>query len=471
MKECIVAGLVAMSVLTPSSSAHGQTPFPVGSRLELFVDGAVVGELRGQAELRLHHPVPREVAFVTDRPWEGNTSAYFTVFRDGPLLRMYYRGSHFDTSRGESAHPEYTCYAESRDGVGWTRPVLGLVEFEGSKENNIVWAGPGTHNFTPFKDTNPEAPPERRYKAVGRGTGEAKQTLLAFSSPDGLRWSLVQAEPILTEGAFDSQNLVFWDSLREEYRAYWRGFRDGVRDILTATSPDFYHWSEPVWLEYPGAPIEHLYTNQVQPYARAPHVFLGLPTRYLPERDSLTEGVLMVSRDGRTFHRWAEALIRPGLNPDKWQNRSNYVWLGLVETDSGVPGAPPELSLYANEGYYEGPSASIRRHTIRLDGFVSVHAPMAGGEVLTKPLTFKGRELVVNHSTSAAGSLRVEVQDVQGRPIEGLALEESLEIFGDAVEQPVVWEDDAVLGRLAGEPVRLRFVLKDADLYSFRFRN
>ena len=341
------------SVLVPLAAWAGE-PVNVGSRLELFVDGPLVEELRGDASLRLHHPGPREVVFVTDAPWEGNTSAYFTIFRDGPIFRMYYRGSHSDVSGKGRTHPEFTCYAESRDGVHWTRPEIGLFEFEGSKENNIVWAGPGAHNFTPFKDPNPLCPPGSRYKAVARGAGDQNRSLLAFSSPDGRRWSLAQEEPIISEGSIDSQNLVFWDPLRLEYRAYHRDFREGVRDVRTATSPDFLHWSDPVWLEYPNAPPEHLYTNQVQPYPRAPHVFLGLPTRYLPERGSLTEGLLMASRDGRVFHRWSEALIRPGLNPEKWQNRSNYVWLGLIETESTVPGAPPEISLYANEGYYEG---------------------------------------------------------------------------------------------------------------------
>ena len=470
MNGRITACLTVWSALVPFAALAGETPVNIGFRLELFVDGALVHDLRGKAELRLHHPVAREVVFVTDRPWEGNTSAYFTVFRDGPILRMYYRGSHFDVSREEAAHPEYTCYAESRDGARWTRPELGLFEFEGSKKNNIVWTGPGTHNFTPFKDPNPRCPPESRYKAVARGIGDLKQSLLAFSSPDGIRWSRVQEEPILTEGAFDSQNLAFWDTLREEYREYHRDFRHGVRDIRTATSEDFIHWSDPVWLEYPDAPVEHLYTNQIQPYERAPHIFLGFPTRYLRERGSLTESLFMASRDGRTFHRWAEALIRPGPNPEKWQNRSNYVWLGLIETDSGVAGAPPEISLYVNEGYYEGGSASIRRYTIRVDGFVSVHAPMAGGEVLTSPITFEGRELIVNSATSAAGSLRVEVQDVDGRPVPGLALEDGTEVFGDSIEQPIVWKEPAALAELSGKPVRLRFVLKDADLYSFRFQ-
>ncbi|MBN1444220.1 MAG: hypothetical protein JXA90_16025 [Planctomycetes bacterium] len=471
MNACIAVCVAGWSAFASTAAINDEPPVDVGSRLELFVDGFLVHELRGKAELRLHHPAPREVVLVTDRPWEGNTCGYFTVFRDGPIIRMYYRGSHFDAARKKASHPEYTCYAESREGIRWTRPELGLFEIDGSRKNNVIWTGSGTHNFTPFKDPSPRCPPQSRYKAVARGTDEHHQSLLAFQSPDGIHWSLIQEEPVITKGAFDSQNQAFWDPLREEYREYHRDFRDGKRDIRTATSKDFVHWSDPVWLEYPGAPPEHLYTNQIQPYYRAPHIFLGFPTRFLPERGSLTESLLMASRDGLAFRRWQEALIRPGLNPEKWQNRSNYVWLGLIESESSISGAPPEISLYANEGYYEGDSAAIRRYTIRLDGFVSVHAPMAGGEVITRPIVFDGKELVVNCSTSAAGSLRVEIQDVEGKPLPGLALEDSKEFFGDSVEQAVAWKNPEALEAIAGKPVRVRFVLKDADLYAFRFRS
>ena len=73
----------------------------------------------------------------------------------------------------KAAHREVTCYAESRDGIHWTKPELGLFEFNGSKQNNIVWDGPGTHNFTPFLDTNPACPPDAKYKALAGGRGRA----------------------------------------------------------------------------------------------------------------------------------------------------------------------------------------------------------------------------------------------------------------------------------------------------------
>ncbi|MEA3403664.1 MAG: hypothetical protein U9R79_20640, partial [Armatimonadota bacterium] len=295
---------------------------------------------------------------------------------------------------------------------------------------------------------------------------------------------------------FDSQNLAFWDSFRGEYRAYMRDFRDGIRDIKTATSPDFIHWSEPQWLQYPGAPDEALYTNQVRPYYRAPHTLIGLPARYtergwspsmeaLPEPEhrrlrsdagdrfgmAITDSLLMTSRDGRTFHRWGEAFLRPGIQrPGAWAYGDHYLQWGLVETASDLPGAPNELSLYSVEGYWTGTTSSLRRYTLRIDGFVSLHAPLSGGEMVTKPLVFDGERLVLNFSTSAAGDIRVGLQDPSGQPIEGFALEDCDEVFGDEIERAVTWRGgESDVSALAGQPVRLRFVLRDADLYSLRF--
>ena len=276
------------------------------------------------------------------------------------------------------------------------KPSLGLFEFNGSKENNIVWAGPGTHNFAPFRDANPDCPPEARYKALG----SHNKGLVAFHSPDGIHWTLVSEKPVITKGAFDSQNLAFWDAERGRYVDFHRHFAKGVRGIMTCTSDDFAHWTEPVWLEYPeGTPDEHLYTNQIAAYPRAPHIFMGFPKRFLPERrmhgnrmPGLSDGIFMTSRDGVLFHRWGEAWIRPGLQRERWVNRNNMTAWGIVETVSAIPGTPPELSVYSTEGYYRGESCGIRRHSLRLDGFVSLRAPLAGGMLTTKPLTFAATE-------------------------------------------------------------------------------
>jgi len=239
-----------------------------------------------------------------------------------------------------------------------------------------------------------------------------------------------------------------------------------------------------------------LYTNQVAPYFRAPHIFIGFPTRYierkwddsmraLPELEhrrlrssasqrfgtALTEALFMTSRDGRTFRRWQEAFLRPGIQREgQWQYGDNYIAWHVVETASDMPGAPSELSLYATESYWTGNSNRLRRYTLRIDGFVSIQAPMSGGEWVSKPLIFDGNVLVINFSTSAAGSIQVEIQDESGKALPGYSLSDCAVIYGDELERTVAWKGGADVGRLAGTPVRLRWVLKDADLYSFRFR-
>jgi hypothetical protein len=138
-------------------------------------------------------------------------------------------------------------------------------------------------------------------------------------------------------------------------------------------------------------------------------------------------------------------------------------------TKAQIAGLPDELSLYLNEHYYLDGNR-LRRFSLRMDGFASVHAPYKGGEMLTRPLVFEGKELVINYSTSAAGSLQLEVSDSDGEPIPGLSMDNCPEIYGDEMEKLVEWGSGSDLSRLAGQVVRLRFMLKDADLYSLRFR-
>ena len=112
----------------------------------------------------------------------------------------------------------------------------------------------------------------------------------------------------------------------------------------------------------------------------------------------------------------------------------------------------------------------IRRAVLREDGFVSLRAPYQGGVVRTRPLVFSGSKLILNYSTSAAGSIRVEIRDAEGAPIPGYALEDCPEIYGDEIQREVTWRAGAAIERLSGRTVRLRISMKDADLYSLRFR-
>ena len=96
--------------------------------------------------------------------------------------------------------------------------------------------------------------------------------------------------------------------------------------------------------------------------------------------------------------------------------------------------------------------------------------PSAKPELVTQPITFTGSKLALNFSTSAAGSVRVEIQDVDGKALPGFALEDCEETFGDAIEREVAWKAGKDVNSLAGKTVRLRFALKDADLFAYRFR-
>lgn len=437
-------------------------PINVGSRRELFADSALIEKITGDARQQLQKPKPQEVVLTTGNPWEGNTCAYYTIFQDGNKYRMYYRGSHADPKTRKSQHPEVTCYAESEDGIHWRKPEMGLFEFKGSKKNNIVWDGIGTHCFTPFKDTNPDCASDAKYKAVARGYPRGKRGLYVYKSKDGIHWEQWSKGPVITLGAFDSQNLTFWDPERKLYVAYYRNFRDGKRDIMTCTSKDFLKWSKPVYLKITGAPRQHLYTNAVRPYPRAPHLKVGFPTRYIPKNQQV-EPTFMISRDGLNFLRYEEPVIPKTAPKDRDGNRSNYMTWGLLQ----LPGKEKEYSVYATEAYYTGPDSRVRRFTYRVDGFVSVNAGAKGGELVTKPLTFSGKTLTLNFATQDKGSVRVEIQDANGKPIPGFTASDGKVLSGDEIDQPVTFTGD--LSSLAGKPIRLRFLLKNADLYAMQF--
>jgi hypothetical protein len=447
----------------------------IGSRVEPFFDDWLLASLQG-ATLQLHPPRPAEV-FPFDRPWEGDVSFYVTMLEHEGEYRMYYRGW-----KAEGL-PATQAVALSKDGVHWERPNLGLFEWQGSADNNIILTGQVAEDgFVPFFDRNPAAPSNERWKAVGvELLPDRTPVLMPFVSDDGFAWRRWRERPIITDGAFDSQNLAYWDAYRGHYVAFYRDFVDihktgkryrGIRSVKWATSTDFEHWTPGQWFDFGDAAMEHLYTNAATPYFRAPHIYLSFPKRFVPERKAVpthsfpgvSDAVFMTSRDGLHWdRRFMEAFIRPGRDWQNWTERNIGVAFGILQT------AADEISVYWVE-HYRHPTCRLRRGTLRLDGFASLNAGYAGGEALTRPLIFEGTELVLNYATSAAGSVRVEIQDVEGHAIPGYTLAECPEIYGDQIGGAVRWQSGSDVSRLAGQPVRLRFVLKDADVYSLRFR-
>lgn len=477
---CLFMFVIAISMSTATTAA--ETPLDIGGKLELFVDTHLIGSLNG-ASLRLHEPVPAGVALAFDKPWEGAFCGYCTVLHDNGLYRLYYRGLPIAGKDGSTT--EVTCYAESTDGIVWTKPELGLFEAEGSRRNNIILKdmAPFSHNFSPFIDTRPGVPESERYKALA---GTVRTGLIAFVSVDGVRWKKLRDEPLITEGAFDSQNVAFWSASENCYVCYFRtwmegGFK-GYRTVSRSTSSDFLTWTRPQYMDFGDTPPEHLYTNQTHPYFRAPHIYVAVPMRFMPGRKVLTneqaallgvdpgyssdcaEAVFMSSRGGNRYDRtFMEGFIRPGTDLGNWASRAGMTALGVVPT------GPSEMSLY-KQAHYAQPSCHLLRYTLRTDGFVSVNAPYAGGEMITKPFVFEGSRLTVNISTSAAGSVKVAILDAAGHPLPRYSLDLSDEIVGDDIAHTVTWQGESELGEMAGTPVCLRFIMKDADLYSMQFR-
>lgn len=476
--------LAAAAAAQTSSNA----PIPRGNRRELFIDRHLIASITGGAELRLATPIDAGPAIQFDKPWEGAFSAYTTILHDNGVYRMYYRGSPGAGQDGNDG--ESTCYAESRDGKTWHKPDLNQFEVRGAKVNNVLLANrpPYSHNFSPFVDLRPGVPAAERYKAMA---GVHQTGLAAFVSPDGVRWKKLRETPVFPPPkgfSLDSQNISFWSEAERKYVLYYRTWKKvggtNYRWVSRATSDDFVNWSAGEEMDYGDAPPEHLYTNQTSAYFRAPHIYLGICARFLPGRQVLTpeqasalgvnpkyfqdcsDAVLVTSRGGTSYTRtFLDAFLRPGLGLENWVSRSNYPALNLVQT------GPSTMSFYVNRNYGQ-PTSYLRRYELRLDGLASIHAGYKGGEVVTRPLqvaTGNGA-LELNFATSAAGGVRVEVQDAAGKPLPGYTLDDAVELIGDEIARDFRWKNGAGLAAVQGQPVRLRFVLRDADVFAFRIR-
>lgn len=481
----VLQGVIA--VLTFAAVAKADSPVDIGSRREIFVDRHLIGRLDGTRQ-QLHSPQSAGKVMAFDCPWEGPHSAYVSVIRSEDKYQLYYRGAPKFGPDGNTN--EVTCYAESSDGIHWTKPELDLFDVMGSKKNNVILANdaPFSHNLSPFLDTRPGVPADEKYKALA-GV-DSKSGLVAFVSSDGIRWRKWRTEPVFNHQdahVFDSQNVAFWSESEQCYVLYYRVFVNNIRTVARTTSKDFVNWSRQTLMTYStAAPTEkeQLYTNQTEPYFRAPHIYVALAARFMPGRVALTpeqlkhmgvaegnwlgddcsDAVLMSTRGGTVYDRtFPHALVRPGNDKLSWLSRSNYPARGVVQT------GPEEMSMYVQR--HEGlPSHYLERLTFRLDGFSSVSASHERGEMTTKPLRFTGGTLVVNYSTSAAGGIRVEIQDEAGEPIKGYSLSDCTELIGDEIDRTVDWAGKRSVIELAGETVRLRFQVKEADLYSIHFK-
>jgi hypothetical protein len=467
---------------------------PIGSRREMFWDEHLIDTRQTTAQLRLHRPQAREVVIDHHLPWEGDGCDFHNILRDDGLYRLYYLGWEMMAPASTRHGPIVVCYAESRDGRTWTKPDLGICEFDGSRANNIILDNSTAvfDNFSVFKDTNPACPAAELYKGVG--VDGRDHYLWCFTSADGIHFQ--KSWRMTNQGKFDTLNIALWDRHTGQYLCYIRDFHNvpgddlnaGIRDVRWMVSRDFKEWTVPVLLDFGGADDYPLYTNVIQPYYRADHLFVGFPSRYVERQQwtpcfdelagverrrerqqmhpryalALTDCVFMSSRDGKAWKRWDEAFMTPGPEHElNWVYGDCYPALGMIETTNDLPGAPPELSMYTYDNHWSRRPASLRRYTLRVDGFVSYQATYKPCKVVTKPFLFTGHSLSLNLATSAIGYVRIRLSGAG-------QVSDSCELFGDSLDRRVVFADDA-LAALSGKPVIMEISMSDADIYSFQF--
>ena len=491
----------------------------ISTRREFVWDDFIIDIKKTTAERRVHNPVRREDVIVFDKPWEGDGCCYFNTVYDEEKhsYRMYYAAWEMLSVDGKTHTTQYVkfCVIESKDGIHWERPNLGLVEFDGSKDNNIVIAPSlfenlvNVDNFYVTLDTNPNPAVSGKYKAVmafpeRQQDGSIDLQLASLTSDDG--YTFRKAGIITRKGYFDTLNTVMWHEATGQYICYCRSFHEPgtfaepskdekdrnrlVRDIRVMFSKDFISWSEPEPLDFGTAEDFPLYTNAVTPYPGAEHMLVGFPTRYVERPEwtgnfdrlcgsekraerckvhpryglATTDCLFMCSRDGKHFTRYDEAFIKPGPEfPANWVYGSCYPNVGLITSKGFVEGSDDELSMYGNDNHWMSKPAILFRMAIRKDGFVSLHAGIKPEKIITKSFTFDGDMLLINFSTSARGYMYVRIISDDGS-----AMLSSCELFGDRANRIV--DFDGSVAALAGKSVHIEIDMCDADFYAFQFQ-
>ena len=484
--------LAALLAAASMGRAEETRIIALGRRPLLFADDSGVAARDGL--VRMVHPArTRDLPVIEpDRVWEGaRVYIYGSVYRD-PVsggFQMWYntrsvleQGGHMAATGHVPALREngadLVLYATSSDGLRWVKPALGLFAYDGSKANNIVF---DLSSASILRDDF-ERDPAKRYKMLGT----VRRAYYAAYSADGLRWTSYPRNPVLP---YSDTITLAQDSVTGRYLAYHkrpatvRGYPRRV--VWLSTSPDFQTWSEPeqvlapdaeddAWVSGPSERTE-IYDMSVFSYASG---FVGLPAvlRVMKERprgevrpgqsplDGPIDTQLATSEDGRIWHRsWPRLSVIPRGPPGAFDGGA-LLGVASCPVDSG-----DETWVYytaINTGH--GATLPPKRITIgqaawRRDGFVSLDAGPAGGSVTTRPLRFPSAEVFINADASR-GALRVAVQEVDGRPIAGLGLDDSIPLSRDATRAPARWRGAA--GVPTDRPVRLMLAMTNVRLFS-----
>lgn len=419
-----------------------------------------------------------------------------TVMHEERKYRLWYECVPIEDLASRPGNTNLVRYAESQDAVRWERPNLGLVEFRGTRENNVVYGGPltpgsGYHGGSVFRD--PSAPPEERYKIFHLGflpqeglekyraqwpedidPGALREdrggawALFGGVSPDGLRWTPLP-EPLVVQGS-DTLNCGTYDVLRNKYVVYTRNWFFHRRTIGRAESDDFRHFPLPDELMWPDAgmdPYDTWYANGKTTMPNAPDYHLMFPLRWSLPEDRF-EFHLAASPDGIVWGRVPGGAVgRPG-PVGSWNYGGVTAGIGLVElpeermglliTGYDVPHKHPRRPPYGKLAWAWWPKGRL----------VALKCPRDGSFALW-PLRFQGNRVALNLRTQMSGFVLVEGRDAASKPLPGRTFDNCDPVNGDALFHTVTWKGQGDLGHAEGSAVQLAFRLRCAELFSVEF--
>lgn len=461
-----------------------------GGRTQLFIDSRFIAE-SDNISLRMNPPVKMGAVILPDKPWEsGELGFCVSVVQFEGEYKMWYLAR-------DKANNYCQCFARSQDGRIWEKPELGLIEYQGSKNNNIVLTG--AVETTVFLD--PVAPPEQRFKAVSAmyWPDPQKAGLYIWNSPDGLHWmqSPTRVFPLLP----DTANQAFYDTRLKKYVANIRVW-DPLRKVgrvemdnilepwpFTPLEKPFFIWGEdkvpvpskevPIVFSYDEKdppPSDHYNAACIQyPWAEDAYFMFPSLYRHFPEppvgkfgNDGFLDIQMAVSRDGVNWTRPSRAPYVPMGLEGTLDSSQLYMGIGVVRNGD---------ALYQYYGGYKSThgqlgvegGGSIQRLEQRLDGFMFVEAPLKGGTLTTPIITFSGNRLLLNIDGSASGTGKVALLDATGNEIAGFSLAECDEFGANSLSREVSWKGNSDLSAWADKPVRIKFAMKAMKLFSFRF--
>jgi hypothetical protein len=462
---------------------------------EMFLDDYRIASMDNVQRL-VHAGVKTKPILKPTEPWEGNAAyIYGTVLNNEPAgsgYRMWYT-AYYNKNY-------YLCYATSTDGINWKKPHLGIVEFNGNKNNNICRIGGGTVVYDKYaKDSN------RRYKlmAVSKVDNGKRFGYGVWFSPDGLHWTAYEGNPVITYAdvsniTYDTARKLFIAATKQRMLVSNTSVTPNKMDrsAFISVSTDFVNWSAPMapgsqWtLAVEGDAIDdmlvmtkgglegQIYGMTLHPYEG---VYIGMPWCfdlmnynngiYAGYGDGPIQPQIAISRDLRHWSRPSRDPIIPLGKAGAWDD-------GTVYTSSTMQVTDEEISIYYGamnlaHGGDQGAVkqiAQIARASWRRDGFMSLHnAGDDEGVITTQPFLFSGKKLLVNTKLFPQGVLKVEILDASGKPIPGYTVREAKPVKGDQLAATVRWNNKPAISQLQGKEIRLRFYLKGGDLYSYWF--